>query len=67
MSAAEVRHADCLTALRDMPDASVDAVVTDPPYGLSNTRPDQHELRGRTPPKCHVLRHRRRVPVFLCC
>lgn len=26
---------DCLDALRQMPDASVDAVVTDPPYGLS--------------------------------
>lgn len=26
---------DCLTVLRTMPDASVDAVVTDPPYGLS--------------------------------
>lgn len=25
---------DCLAALRRMPDASVDAVVTDPPYGL---------------------------------
>jgi hypothetical protein len=24
---------DCLDALREMPDASVDAVVTDPPYG----------------------------------
>lgn len=34
-------HADCLTALRDMPDASVDAIVTDPPYGLSNTTPAQ--------------------------
>ena len=32
---ARVVHADCLAALRDMPDASVDAVVTDPPYGLS--------------------------------
>ena len=41
MSAAHVLNADCLTALRDMPDASVDAVVTDPPYGLSNTTPDQ--------------------------
>lgn len=38
---AHVIHADCLTALRDMPDASVDAVVTDPPYGLSNTTPAQ--------------------------
>lgn len=27
-------HEDCLTALRAMPDASVHAVVTDPPYGL---------------------------------
>jgi hypothetical protein len=26
---------DCLDALRQLPDASVDAVVTDPPYGLS--------------------------------
>lgn len=37
----EVINADCLAALRDMPDASVDAIVTDPPYGLSNTTPDQ--------------------------
>ena len=27
--------ADCLAVLRDMPDESVDSVVTDPPYGLS--------------------------------
>ncbi len=27
-------HADCLDAMRDMPDASVDSIVTDPPYGL---------------------------------
>lgn len=30
-----LHHGDCLDVLRDMPDASVDAVVTDPPYGLS--------------------------------
>ena len=30
-----VIHGDCLEVLRSMPDASVDAVVTDPPYGLS--------------------------------
>ena len=41
MSTYNVVHADCLTALRDMPDASVDAIVTDPPYGLSNTTPAQ--------------------------
>jgi DNA modification methylase len=28
-------HGDCLDVLRTMPDNSVDAVVTDPPYGLS--------------------------------
>lgn len=28
----EVRHGDCLELLRAMPDNSVDAVVTDPPY-----------------------------------
>ena len=31
----EVRHGDALELLRSMPDNSVDAVVTDPPYGLS--------------------------------
>jgi len=30
-----LHHGDCLDVLRGMPDASVDAVVTDPPYGLS--------------------------------
>ncbi len=31
----ELIHGDCLEVLRSMPDCSVDAVVTDPPYGLS--------------------------------
>lgn len=35
----EVINDDCLNALRGMPDNSVDAIVTDPPYGLSNTTP----------------------------
>jgi DNA modification methylase len=30
-----LHHGDCLEVLRSMPDASVHAVVTDPPYGLS--------------------------------
>ncbi|ASR83216.1 DNA methyltransferase [Arthrobacter phage Abidatro] len=30
---------DCLEVLRDLPDNSVDSVVTDPPYGLGNTTP----------------------------
>lgn len=31
----QVLHADALTALSDLPDGSVHAVVTDPPYGLT--------------------------------
>ncbi len=31
----ELHHGNCLDILRTLPDASVDAVVTDPPYGLS--------------------------------
>jgi len=30
----EIIHGDCLAILQEMDDASVDAVVTDPPYGL---------------------------------
>ena len=30
-----LHHGDCLEVLASMPDACVDAVVTDPPYGLS--------------------------------
>lgn len=30
-----LHHGDCLEVLRTMPDCSVDACVTDPPYGLS--------------------------------
>ena len=38
-SDADVYAGDCLDVLRALPDASVDSVVTDPPYGLSNTTP----------------------------
>ena len=34
-----VHHGDCLQHLRNMPDNSIDSIVTDPPYGLSNTGP----------------------------
>jgi len=30
-----LRLGDCLSVLKDLPDNSVDAVITDPPYGLS--------------------------------
>ena len=32
---------DCLETLRGMPDNSVDSVVTDPPYGLSDHKPGE--------------------------
>ena len=34
-------HGDCLEELKKLDDSSVDAVITDPPYGLSNTKPTQ--------------------------
>src|SRR5690606_15836850 len=50
MSAWSLAEGDCLQTLRQMPDNCVDAVVTDPPYGLSKD-PDmvevlQHWLAG---------------------
>lgn len=36
-----LHRGDCLDVLRGLDDNSVDAVVTDPPYGLSNTKPAQ--------------------------
>jgi DNA modification methylase len=30
-----IYHGDCLEILKTLPDNSVDAVITDPPYGLS--------------------------------
>jgi site-specific DNA-methyltransferase (adenine-specific) len=36
----EIRQGDALALLRDMPTASVDAVVTDPPYGERNANWD---------------------------
>ncbi len=37
--AVTLHHGDALDVLRAMPDASVDAVVTDPPYGLADHHP----------------------------
>lgn len=34
-------HADALDALRELPDNSVDSIVTDPPYGLGSASPAQ--------------------------
>jgi len=34
-----IHRGDCLDILRTVPDSSVDSVVTDPPYGLSDHKP----------------------------
>ena len=36
----DLRLGDCLVVLKTLPDASVDAIVTDPPYGLSDHSPE---------------------------
>lgn len=37
---AVVYNGDCLEELKNLPDNSVDSIVTDPPYGLGNADPD---------------------------
>lgn len=37
-------HGKCLDVLRTLPDASVDAIVTDPPYGLGTREPTIEEM-----------------------
>ena len=39
----EIRQGDCLERMRELGDASVDAIVCDPPYGLSD-EPDAAEV-----------------------
>lgn len=34
MTSIDIRHGDCLEVLRDLPDNSVDSVVTSPPYAM---------------------------------
>lgn len=35
MSKIDLRQGDCLELMRDIPDGSVDAIITDPPYGTT--------------------------------
>jgi len=42
----DLRLGDCLETLRAMPDASVDSVVTDPPYGLGKEPKARDVLRA---------------------
>lgn len=45
MSHYRLERGDCLEHLRALPDASVDSIVTDPPYGLSKAPRMQEVLR----------------------
>src|SRR5690625_2285699 len=52
-----ILHGDCLDRLKELPDNSVDSVVTDPPYGLSK-EPDINEVEAkRTADKEHDHGH----------
>ena len=57
-----VHNGDCLEVLRAMPDGSVDAVVTDPPYGLVEPRAvdgfGSMQRRGGTRTDDEKARHR---------
>ena len=35
MSSVKLFHGDCLELMKDIPDGSVDCVITDPPYGTT--------------------------------
>ena len=39
----ELWHGDCLELMKDIPDGSVDLVLTDPPYGTMKGIDDKHE------------------------
>ena len=45
-----LHHGDCLDVLRTLPDASVDSVVTDPPYGLEFMGKDWDKFGGTIEP-----------------
>jgi len=42
-----VEHGDCLEVLRGLPDACIDSVVTDPPYGIAFMGNTWDKFRGR--------------------
>jgi len=40
-------HGDCLEEMKGIPDSSVDAVITDPPYGMGKFNGDNPELADK--------------------
>ena len=49
----ELMQGDCLELLKDIPDCSVDMVLTDPPYGVIEKKHSRFE-RGWTDKKNHL-------------
>lgn len=41
MNKVELLHGDCLELMKDIPDGSVDCIITDPPYGTTNCEWDK--------------------------
>jgi DNA modification methylase len=48
----ELLHGDCLELMKDIPDGSVDLVLTDPPYGTMKGIDDKHDWDGSTGVAC---------------
>ena len=48
MAGLDLRHGDCLDLLRDIPDASVDCVLTDPPYASGGIGLRERQQRTQT-------------------
>lgn len=48
MAGLDLRHGDCLDLLRDIPDASVDCVLTDPPYASGGISLRERQQRTQT-------------------
>ena len=48
-------HGDCLDVLRELDDCSVDAVVTDPPYGLEFMGKGWDSFKAKENPSCVTL------------
>jgi DNA modification methylase len=47
-------HGDCLEKMKDIPDKSIDLILTDPPYGYGHYEKRQYEL-ARCPHGCAEL------------
>ena len=54
LNSVDIRHGDCLEVLRDLPDNSVDAIITDPPYGMEEFSKSRDHGRARFGRANHV-------------